>query len=113
MHTPVSLLRFSALTSNAHKIHYSLPWCRDVEGHRNLVIRGPLNLIYILDLWRETRSGRSFELPKSIKYRATSAIYAEEPYSAILESKSERRSEVKLWTSDGKVRTEANIQVFD
>lgn len=30
--TPVTLFRFSALTFNAHLIHYSLPYCRDVES---------------------------------------------------------------------------------
>lgn len=30
--TPVTLFRFSALTFNAHLIHYSLPYCRDVEA---------------------------------------------------------------------------------
>src|SRR3954447_26848194 len=33
--TPVTLFRFSALTFNPHKIHYSLPWARDVEGHKD------------------------------------------------------------------------------
>ena len=47
--TPVSLFRFSALTFNAHKIHYSTEWCRDVEGHRGAVVHGPLNLINMLD----------------------------------------------------------------
>jgi hydroxyacyl-ACP dehydratase HTD2-like protein with hotdog domain len=113
IHTPVSLFRFSALTFNAHKIHYALPWCRDVEGHRNLVVHGPLNLIHILDLWRDTRPKGSFELPKSIKYRATSPVYAEEAYCIVLEDKPDGRSEVKLWTSEGKVGMEADIQAFD
>ncbi|KAJ5974718.1 hypothetical protein N7481_011928 [Penicillium waksmanii] len=38
--TPVTLFRFSALTFNAHKIHYSLPWARDVENHQDTVVQG-------------------------------------------------------------------------
>lgn len=30
----VTLFRFSALTFNGHKIHFSPEWCRQVEGHR-------------------------------------------------------------------------------
>ncbi|XVQ09647.1 mesaconyl-C4 CoA hydratase [Spirillospora sp. CA-255316] len=35
------LFRFSALTYNAHRIHYDLGWCRK-EGYDGLVIHGPL-----------------------------------------------------------------------
>ncbi|TWG06412.1 3-methylfumaryl-CoA hydratase [Streptomyces brevispora] len=35
------LFRFSALTYNAHRIHYDLDWCRQ-EGYDGLVIHGPL-----------------------------------------------------------------------
>src|SRR5271168_4480777 len=52
--TPVSLFRFSALTFNGHKIHYSKEWCQQVEGHRDIVVHGPLNLINMLDFWRDT-----------------------------------------------------------
>ncbi|GIK06898.1 hypothetical protein Aspvir_002551 [Aspergillus viridinutans] len=89
--TAVTLFRFSALTFNPHKIHYSLPWARDVEGHRDIVVHGPLNLINILDLWRDTRTstltseGPELILPQSISYRATSPLYAEEEYRIVLE----------------------------
>lgn len=35
------LFRFSALTYNAHRIHYDLSWCLN-EGYDGLVIHGPL-----------------------------------------------------------------------
>ncbi|RLM00161.1 hypothetical protein CFD26_106855 [Aspergillus turcosus] len=89
--TAVTLFRFSALTFNPHKIHYSLPWARDVEGHKDIVVHGPLNLINILDLWRDTRTstpsseGPELALPQSISYRATNPLYAEEEYRIVLE----------------------------
>ncbi|ORY18259.1 hypothetical protein BCR34DRAFT_583173 [Clohesyomyces aquaticus] len=83
--TPVSLFRFSALTFNAHKIHYSRDWCRAVEGHRDCVVHGPLNLINILDLWRDkVRGGREGVLPVTIKYRAKSPLYVGEKYRILL-----------------------------
>ncbi|OJI82342.1 hypothetical protein ASPTUDRAFT_58038 [Aspergillus tubingensis CBS 134.48] len=85
--TAVTLFRFSALTFNPHKIHYSTPWARDVEGHKDIVVHGPLNLISILDLWRDTRKNEGGELilPEKISYRATSPLYAEEEYRIVLE----------------------------
>ncbi|MFD5793412.1 hypothetical protein ACFWIO_07700 [Streptomyces diastatochromogenes] len=39
---PTLLFRFSALTANAHRIHYDAPYCRDTEGYPGLVVHGPL-----------------------------------------------------------------------
>ena len=85
--TAVTLFRFSALTFNPHKIHYSTPWARDVEGHKDIVVHGPLNLISILDLWRDTRKteGEGLVLPERISYRATSPLYAEDEYRIVLD----------------------------
>lgn len=56
------------------------------------MVHGPLNLISILDLWRDTRSSNTEAdlealVPKSIKYRATSPLYAEDEYRIVLEEK--------------------------
>ncbi|WP_425405557.1 FAS1-like dehydratase domain-containing protein [Hwanghaeella sp.] len=39
---PVLLFRYSALTSNGHRIHYDQPYARGEEGYRDLVVHGPL-----------------------------------------------------------------------
>src|SRR5262245_7965701 len=39
---PVLLFRFSALTFNAHRIHYDRRWAMDTEGYPGLVVHGPL-----------------------------------------------------------------------
>lgn len=39
---PVMLFRYSAVTFNGHRIHYDLPYARDVEGYPGLVVHGPL-----------------------------------------------------------------------
>ncbi|SPH22799.1 Mesaconyl-C(4)-CoA hydratase [Ascidiaceihabitans donghaensis] len=36
------LFRYSALTFNGHRIHYDLPYARDIEGYDGLVVHGPL-----------------------------------------------------------------------
>lgn len=39
---PVLLFRYSALTSNGHRIHYDRPYAQDEEGYSDLVVHGPL-----------------------------------------------------------------------
>jgi 3-methylfumaryl-CoA hydratase len=46
------LFRMSALTYNAHRIHYDLPYARDVEGFPALVVHGPLLALLLLELPR-------------------------------------------------------------
>lgn len=115
--TSVSLFRFSALTFNAHKIHFLPEWCREVEGHRGPVVHGPLNLINILDLWRdgqkETASTRhEVKVPKKITYRATGPIYAEEDYKITLNSEdpSTKKWKAELWDCFGKKGMESSIE---
>ena len=75
--SPTALFRFSALTFNGHKIHYNEDWTSTVEGHPGLVVHGPLNLINMLDYWRDVY-GRGY--PREIRYRAMAPIYAGEKY---------------------------------
>lgn len=44
------LFRYSALTFNSHRIHYDLPYARDVERYRGLVVHGPLTASLLLQL---------------------------------------------------------------
>ncbi|WP_120718138.1 FAS1-like dehydratase domain-containing protein [Tsuneonella amylolytica] len=46
------LFRYSALTFNSHRIHYDLPYAREEEGYRGLVVHGPLTATLLLDLAR-------------------------------------------------------------
>ncbi|KAL4998242.1 hypothetical protein BDV10DRAFT_167577 [Aspergillus recurvatus] len=116
--TAVTLFRFSALTFNPHKIHYSQPWCRQVEGHKDIVVHGPLNLIAILDFWRDLRSTTtdadveaSAFFPDRISYRATSPLYAEDEYRIVLkgEGKDGKKSAVEIITPEGSVGMKAEI----
>lgn len=70
------LFRFSALTFNTHRIHYDLPYARDVEAYRGLVVHGPLMASLLLDLIaRELGSNRL----KRFAFRAQSPAFAGEP----------------------------------
>ncbi|KAH6957362.1 putative cytoplasmic protein [Fusarium avenaceum] len=77
--SPISLFRFSALTFNAHRIHYDAAWSQGVENHPGIVVHGPLNLINLLDYWRDVHGVFGAE-PSEIRYRLLSPIYSGEPY---------------------------------
>jgi len=46
------LFRFSALTYNAHRIHYDRGYSRDVEGYPGLVVHGPLQALAMAEVAR-------------------------------------------------------------
>ncbi|KAK6510770.1 hypothetical protein TWF506_009866 [Arthrobotrys conoides] len=46
------LFRYSALTFNAHKIHFDTEYTQKVEGHKDLLVHGPLTLTFLLELLR-------------------------------------------------------------
>lgn len=117
----VTLFRFSALTFNGHRIHYDKPWAVGVEGHRNVVVHGPLNLISMLDLWRDkvAESGvgvprAGVVMPANIEYRATSPVYAGEGYRIILDMapSTDGTLPVTVVSDDGTVCMKGNIKSF-
>ena len=50
------LFRFSALTFNAHRIHYDRPYAELDEGYPGLVVHGPLTAMLLADLVRRNSS---------------------------------------------------------
>ena len=49
---PRLLFRFSALTFNAHRIHYDRPYAINEEGYPGLVVHGPLTAVLLMELVR-------------------------------------------------------------
>ncbi len=45
----LNLFRYSALTYNSHRIHYDLDYTINVEGHKNLLVHGPLTATTVLN----------------------------------------------------------------
>ncbi|MEU1517478.1 MaoC family dehydratase N-terminal domain-containing protein [Streptomyces sp. NPDC005811] len=69
------LFRFSALTANAHRIHYDTPYCRDVEGYPGPVVHGPLLALLLLELVRVHAPERPV---RSLAYRLHRPAFAGE-----------------------------------
>ena len=64
------LFRFSALTFNAHRIHYDLAYARAVELYPALVVHGPLQAMLLID--HALRDGVA---PACFAFRARSPLY--------------------------------------
>ena len=69
------LLRFSALTFNAHRIHYDLPYARDEEGYPGLVVHGPLTATLLLN-HATALAGQAI---KRFSFRGASPAFCGEP----------------------------------
>lgn len=54
---PVMLFRYSAITFNAHRIHYDAPYTRDQEGYPNLVVNGGLTALKLGELAKRSLPG--------------------------------------------------------
>jgi 3-methylfumaryl-CoA hydratase len=49
---PVLVFRYSALTFNGHRIHYDLPYTREVEGYPGLLMNGGLTALLLIETAR-------------------------------------------------------------
>ena len=64
----VTLFRYSALTFNAHRIHYDAGYCA-TEGYPGLVVHGPLMAALLANMAAEAGPVKTFE------FRATSPLF--------------------------------------
>ena len=64
------LFRYSALTFNAHRIHYDLAYAREVELYPALVVHGPLQATLLIDL-----AMTAGVVPATFSFRARAPLY--------------------------------------
>jgi 3-methylfumaryl-CoA hydratase len=72
--SPTLLFRFSALTYNAHRIHYDRDYATRVEGYPGLVAHGPLQALAMAEAAR-ARGRRRGEESVSFGYRLTAPLF--------------------------------------
>lgn len=103
---PVLLFRFSALTFNAHRIHYDRDYARLEEGYAGLVVHGPLLATLLMHHWLEHNGGRR---PAHFNFRAQRPLIDGAPFALCLAARADGES--KLWTRDaqGHVTMRAEI----
>jgi 3-methylfumaryl-CoA hydratase len=69
----VELFRFSAVTFNAHRIHYDLPYATGEEGYPGLVVHGPLTATRLFGLARRKAP------PRTYSFRAMAPLFQGQP----------------------------------
>jgi hydroxyacyl-ACP dehydratase HTD2-like protein with hotdog domain len=107
-YTPSSplLFRYSALTYNAHKIHYDLAWTRSMEGHPDLVVHGPMTATLLVELADRAAGDTGTHLTR-FEYRASSPMYVDREIK--LQAAWEKRGErMVVWAEqEGRVGMKA------
>ena len=73
--TPPLLFRFSALTANAHRIHYDEAYTTGTEGYPGLVVHGPLLAVYMAELVRARAADRPV---REFEFRLEKPVFVDE-----------------------------------
>jgi 3-methylfumaryl-CoA hydratase len=69
---PTRLMRFSAATANAHRIHYDWPYATVVEGYPGLVVHGPLSTLSLIESLRLAGLSRQVQ---RVEHRNTAPLF--------------------------------------
>jgi len=73
------LFRFSALTYNAHRIHYDQNWVHE-EGYSDLIVHGPLQALMMGELTRRCGDGL---VGKELAYRLVSPMIGPQTFTVL------------------------------
>lgn len=102
--TPL-LFRYSAVTFNAHKIHYDEPYAKEVEGYPGLVVHGQLIATFLL---KSLHHAHPKKVLSSFNFKAVSPLFCGET----LQSQGALTPEgANLWacTEQGGLTMQANV----
>jgi len=105
----VLLFRYSALTFNAHRIHYDRKYVTGVEGYPGLVVHGPLIATLLLDLLREKLPDATV---RRYEFRAVRPLFDTNAFDVCGEPARDGRS-VRLWAKDheGSLAMDATAEI--
>lgn len=105
------LFRYSALTFNAHSIHLDPLYAREIEGHRNLLVHGPLSLTFLITLLQHHLSSEGNQVVQSIEYRNTKALYCDEEVTFYGKPSGEKKWEVWAEDKSGGIGVRGRVKV--
>jgi len=93
--TAALLFRFSALTYNAHRIHYDRDYAMKEEGYPGLVVHGPLLATLLVDHFRRHRPR---DRVATFEFRAQRPVFDLAPFTLNLV---DTPSGADVWAADG------------
>jgi 3-methylfumaryl-CoA hydratase len=92
---PIMLFRYSALTFNAHRIHYDRRYAVEVEGYPGLVVHGPLIATLLLELLHRNFPGA---VMRRFTFRSIRPLFDTAGFSVCGRLTGEKN--VELWAQD-------------
>ena len=104
------LFRYSALTFNAHRIHYDHKYVSEVEGYPGLLVHGPLLATLMLELlWKNLPDCRV----RSFEFKALRPVFDTHPFT-VHGTNPNAEGSTSLWVADHEgflcMQGSANIQ---
>lgn len=103
---PVLLFRFSAVTFNAHRIHYDRPYATGVEGYPDLVVQGPLLALHLLQAWRANRVG---ERIGTFSFRAHAPVFVDDEIVLVGGMPTGGARDAAAYSASGKLAMKAHV----
>lgn len=102
----VMLFRFSALTYNAHRIHYDSYYAKQQDGYAGLVIHGPLQALLMGELFR--RAGEAM-VGHEFAYRLVAPAVGEQRLTAMRKPE-ESRISAQVRDAAGTITATSNLR---
>lgn len=99
------LFRFSALTFNAHRIHYDRDYARDVEGYPGLVVHGPLTAVLLMHLATSMRPGEQL---RHFSFRGIAPIFDLAPFRLLAVPQNAAQIHLEAQRADGTAALQAS-----
>ena len=103
---PILLFRFSALTFNAHRIHYDRSYATTIEGYPGLVVHGPLTAVMLLELLRS----RTHRTVTAFTFRGQAPLFDLAPYR-LVGTPTDTRVELEAQGPDGSTSMTASAEL--
>jgi 3-methylfumaryl-CoA hydratase len=104
---PTLLFRFSALTYNAHRIHYDRGYATDVEGYPGLVVHGPLQALVMAEAARLLVGAPAG--PVRFDYRLVVPMYDGEGLVAVADPGDDGSVVTRVTTRDGRTTARGTL----
>lgn len=93
---PALLFRYSALTFNAHRIHYDREFAKSSEGYPGLVVHGPLLATLMLELFGSSLPGIQLQ---QFEFRALRPVFDLDAFNVCC-NKPDADGSAQLWISN-------------
>jgi 3-methylfumaryl-CoA hydratase len=101
------VFRYSAITFNAHRIHYDAAYTREKEGYPDLVVNGGLTTSLLWE-FAAARSGRSIKASSSRNLRA---LFVDRPLTLCGRMLADGKARAWALDADGALAIDAELEL--